>query len=158
MYLLWPTRGRKAQRNRTQLTGGQFETCISYGLQEKGKLEVFTFRTLAFGVSRETEQAQRERAPAHAQIKNTYKEGQTLCVLCFAFYALRNFSFPKAYLNGPDMGLITSDGQLETLLRSARFEGTRSRRKQRRPRAMQPTAFTHRPLLKHFILLVALSC
>ena len=87
---------------------------------------MFTFRTLAFGVSRETEQAQRERATAHAQRKNTYKEGQTLCVLRFALYALRNFSFPKADLNGADISLITSDGQLETLLRSARFEGTRS--------------------------------
>ena len=130
LYLLWPTRGRKAQRNRTQLIGGQFETCISYGLQEKGKLEVFTFRTLAFGVSRETEQAQRERAPAHAQRKNIYKEGQTLCVLRFALHALRNFSFssflPEAKLHGADISLITSEGRLETSLRSARFEGTRS--------------------------------
>ena len=130
MYLLWPTRGRKAQRNRTQLTGGQFETCISYGLQEKGKLEVFTFRTLAFGESRETEKAQRERAPAPAQRKNIYKEGQTLCVLRFARHALRHFSFssflPEAKLHGADISVITSDGQLETSLRSARFEGTRS--------------------------------
>ena len=91
---------------------------------------MFTFRTLAFGVSRETEQAQRERFPAHAQRKNIYKEGQTLCVLRFALHALRDFSFssflPEAKLHGADISVITSDGQLETSLRSARFEGTRS--------------------------------
>ena len=118
LYLLWPLRGRKAQRNRSRLTGRQLETCISGGLQEQGKLEVFTFRTLAFGVSRETEQAQRERATAHAQRKNNYKEGQTLCALRFALHALRDFSFssflPKAKPHGTDNSLITTAGQPET--------------------------------------------